>query len=196
MAKIKREQVIEAALELLDEAGLVALTTRKLAQKLNVESATLYWHFKNKAILLDEMASAIMTKHHSLLVPADTAIWRSWLPENARSFRRALLSHRDGALLHAGTTPDKVGRDTFYPKVAYLVQVGFTETEASMVLFTLSEYTLGCVLEEQSHAARSRDLDLSNCSEESTRQDSPVSHHPDNYFEFGLSLIMKGLSNF
>lgn len=32
MAKIQRDQVIEAALALLDEVGLEALTTRKLAQ--------------------------------------------------------------------------------------------------------------------------------------------------------------------
>ena len=56
MAKIQRDQVIEAALALLDEVGLEAITTRKLAQKLGVESATLYWHFKNKASLLEEMA--------------------------------------------------------------------------------------------------------------------------------------------
>jgi hypothetical protein len=34
MAKIQRDQVIEAALALLDEVGLEAITTRKLAQKL------------------------------------------------------------------------------------------------------------------------------------------------------------------
>lgn len=44
MAKIQRDQVINAALALLDEVGLEAITTRKLAQKLGVESATLYWH--------------------------------------------------------------------------------------------------------------------------------------------------------
>ena len=43
MAKIQRDQVINAALALLDEVGLEAITTRKLAQKLGVESATLYW---------------------------------------------------------------------------------------------------------------------------------------------------------
>lgn len=109
MAKIQRDQVIEAALALLDEVGLEAITTRKLAQKLGVESATLYWHFKNKASLLEEMASAVLAKHHSLPVPEDIAEWANWLAENARSFRRALLAHRDGALLHAGTSPARVG---------------------------------------------------------------------------------------
>ncbi len=146
MAKIQRDQVINAALALLDEVGLEAITTRKLAQKLGVESATLYWHFRNKASLLEEMAATVLARHHSLPLAEDTAEWADWLANNARSFRRALLAHRDGALLHAGTTPARVGGETFYPKVAYLMRAGFSEAEAAMILLTISEYTLGCVL--------------------------------------------------
>ncbi|ROS21295.1 TetR/AcrR family transcriptional regulator C-terminal domain-containing protein [Raoultella terrigena] len=193
MAKIQREQVIEAALELLDEVGLEAITTRKLAQKLGVESATLYWHFKNKANLLEEMASAVLAKHHSLPVPEETTEWANWLAENARSFRRALLAHRDGALLHAGTTPARVGGETFYPKVAYLVRVGFTQAEAAMTLGTISEYTLGCVLEEQSRPDSNEHQMLSTSSQEIMNIEALVHQHPDTAFEFGLSLIMKGL---
>lgn len=193
MAKIQRDQVIEAALALLDEVGLEAITTRKLAQKLGVESATLYWHFKNKASLLEEMASAVLAKHHSLPVPEDIAEWANWLAENARSFRRALLAHRDGALLHAGTSPARVGGDTFRPKVAYLARVGFTEADAAMILLTLSEYTLGCVLEEQSRSGGDGKQILSKTSPGSASIESLVYPHPDTAFEFGLSLIMKGL---
>lgn len=193
MAKIQRDQVIEAALALLDEVGLEAITTRKLAQKLGVESATLYWHFKNKASLLEEMASAVFAKHHSLPVPEDIAEWANWLAENARSFRRALLAHRDGALLHAGTSPARVGGDTFRPKVAYLARVGFTEADAAMILLTLSEYTLGCVLEEQSRSGGDGKQILSKTSPGSASIESLVYPHPDTAFEFGLSLIMRGL---
>ncbi|HBM3289489.1 TPA: TetR/AcrR family transcriptional regulator C-terminal domain-containing protein [Klebsiella michiganensis] len=193
MAKIQRDQVIEAALALLDEVGLEAITTRKLAQKLGVESATLYWHFKNKASLLEEMASAVLAKHHSLPVPEDIAEWTNWLADNARSFRRALLAHRDGALLHAGTSPARVGGDTFRPKVAYLARVGFTEADAAMILLTLSEYTLGCVLEEQSRSDGDDNKNLSKPSPGNASIESLVYPHPDTAFEFGLSLIMKGL---
>ena len=193
MAKIQRDQVIEAALALLDEVGLEAITTRKLAQKLGGESATLYWHFKNKASLLEEMASAVLAKHHSLPVPEDIAEWANWLAENARSFRCALLAHRDGALLHAGTSPARVGGDTFRPKVAYLARVGFTEADAAMILLTLSEYTLGCVLEEQSRSGGDGKQILSKLSPGSASIESLVYPPPDTAFEFGLSLIMKGL---
>ncbi|HBR1921963.1 TPA: TetR/AcrR family transcriptional regulator C-terminal domain-containing protein [Klebsiella variicola] len=193
MAKIQRDQVINAALALLDEVGLEAITTRKLAQKLGVESATLYWHFRNKASLLEEMAATVLARHHSLPLAEDTAEWADWLANNARSFRRALLAHRDGALLHAGTTPARVGGETFYPKVAYLMRAGFSEAEAAMILLTISEYTLGCVLEEQSRTDRHDDERLSTPSTEISRIDVLTHQHPDTCFEFGLSLIMKGL---
>lgn len=194
MAKIQRDQVIEAALALLDEVGLEALTTRKLAQKLGVESATLYWHFKNKANLLEEMASAVLAKRHALPVPEDTSEWTSWLADNARSFRRALLAHRDGALLHAGTSPTRVGGETFYPKLVYLVRAGFTEAEAAMILLAISEYTLGCVLEEQSRTYGNDNKMLSKIPAEIAHIESLVNPHPDTAFEYGLSLIIKGLS--
>lgn len=46
MARLNRESVIDAALELLNETGIDGLTTRKLAQKLGIEQPTLYWHVK------------------------------------------------------------------------------------------------------------------------------------------------------
>lgn len=140
MAKIQRDQVINAALALLDEVGLEAITTRKLAQKLGVESATLYWHFRNKASLLEEMAATVL---------ASTIRFR-WLKTRpsgqtgwqiTRAVSAARFAHRDGALLHAGTTPARVGGETFYPKVAYLMRAGFSEAEAAMILLTISEYT-------------------------------------------------------
>ncbi|HFO7571726.1 TPA: TetR family transcriptional regulator, partial [Escherichia coli] len=37
MARLDKKRVIESALALLDEVGMEGLTTRKLAQKLNIE---------------------------------------------------------------------------------------------------------------------------------------------------------------
>lgn len=59
MARLNRESVIDAALELLNETGIDGLTTRKLAQKLGIEQPTLYWHVKNKRALLDALAVEI-----------------------------------------------------------------------------------------------------------------------------------------
>lgn len=199
MAKIRRKEIVDAALELLDEQGLDALSTRRLAQKLGVESATLYWHFRDKSALLAEMAAAVLARHHTLGVPADTAQWPAWFADNARSFRRALLAHRDGARLHAGTTPGRDDLDRLKPKFAYLVRAGFTEQEAGMALLAASQFTIGCVLEEQARRDEdvdSRGTDLSGETNMPRPTESNVTMtppDPDVAFEFGLGLIVDGL---
>ena len=101
------------------------------------------------------MASLVLARHHTIGVPADIADWPVWFADNARSFRRALLAHRDGALLHAGTTPNQAELERILPKVAYLVRAGFSEPDAQMALLAAGQFTVGCVLEEQAHEVRS-----------------------------------------
>jgi TetR/AcrR family tetracycline transcriptional repressor len=87
-----------------------------------------------------------------------------------------------------------VGGETFYPKLVYLVRAGFTEAEAAMILLAISEYTLGCVLEEQSRTYGNDNKMLSKIPAEIAHIESLVNPHPDTAFEYGLSLIIKGLS--
>nr|WKF60304.1 Tn1721 family tetracycline repressor protein class A [Paraburkholderia busanensis] len=193
MAKIRRDLVVDTALELLDELGLDALSTRRLAQKLGVESATLYWHFRDKSVLLAEMAAAALARHHTLGVPEDPAQWDQWFADNTRSFRRSLLAYRDGARLHAGSVPGDDAIERIKLKVAYLVQAGFSEQEAGMAMLAASQFTVGCVMEQQARGGEEGELDDSL---------SPVGRAPlfsgtmiDSgvAFEFGLGLIVDGL---
>lgn len=199
MTKIRRDQVAAVALEVLDESGLDALTTRRLAQKLGVESATLYHHFRDKSVLLSEMASLVLARHHVLGVPTDTALWATWFADNARSFRRALLAHRDGARLHAGTTPSPHDMEGITPKIIYMVRAGFTEQEAGMAMFAASQFTIGCVLEEQAQHDEPASLGATPASAKAntSRQpstDMPIEPiNPEAAFEFGLGLIVDGL---
>src|SRR5215217_6285359 len=56
MVPLKREEVVGAALELLDEDGLDGLTTRRLAGRLGVRVGALYWHVESKQELLAAVA--------------------------------------------------------------------------------------------------------------------------------------------
>lgn len=55
--KLDKKLVVDTALRLLNEVGLDGLTLRAIAKELNVQAPALYWHFKNKQALLDEMAT-------------------------------------------------------------------------------------------------------------------------------------------
>ena len=105
MIKLQPNTVIRVALDLLNEVGVEALTTRKLAKRLGVQQPALYWHFRNKRALLDALAEAMLAENHTHSVPRVDDDWRSFLIGNARSFRQALLAYRDGARIHAGTRP-------------------------------------------------------------------------------------------
>jgi TetR/AcrR family tetracycline transcriptional repressor len=199
MARIKREEIIHEALKLLDEEGLDGVSTRSLARRLGIESASLYWHFRNKSELLNEMSAVVLTRHHHNPPPTDSDNWPEFISNNARSFRTALLAHRDGARLHAGTSPTATELERILAKVNYLVRAGFTRREAGMVLYASSQFTIGCVLEEQVHLSHgAEDRKHTARKKRSAAKTSPsiaTETRPSagEAFEFGLNLFVQGL---
>jgi len=195
MTKIRRDQVVSAALELLDELGLDALSTRRLAQKLEVESASLYWHFRDKAALLAEMAAAMLVAHQALGVPPDPSRWSTWFVDNARSLRRALLAHRDGARLHTSAPAGSEDSTRSRPKIDYLVRAGLTPGEAGMALFAAHQFTIGCVLDEQAQDQKSGSAPRRELAtpKHIDRLGASERVDPEAAFEFGLALMVDGL---
>ncbi|MFJ2218388.1 TetR/AcrR family transcriptional regulator C-terminal domain-containing protein [Streptomyces sp. NPDC101062] len=180
---MNRATVVTEALELLDDVGLETVSTRRLAKRLGVEQPSLYYHFRTKKDLLAAMAEAAMAPHATAALPSPGDDWRAWFLENSRSFRRTLLMRRDGAQLHAGSTPtgdlDRIRR-----KMAFLVSSGVPEREAQMAMLATGRYTVGCVLEEQADTDAPDAGDLPD--------DVPVLDH-EAAFEAGLALILGGL---
>ncbi len=99
--RLRREQVVATALRLLNDVGLDALTMRRLGQELDVQAATLYWHIKNKEELLDAMAEAMLAGCAESVPVALSGMERA--AGMAERLRGALLAHRDGARVFAGT---------------------------------------------------------------------------------------------
>ena len=178
---MNRETVIAEALDLLDEVGLDAVSTRRLAQRLGVEQPSLYWHFKNKKELLGAMAEAAMAPHATAPLPAPEEDWRAWFRENTRSFRRTLLLRRDGARLHAGSRPGGGDLDRIAHKMAFLVASGLPEQQAAMAMLAAGRFTVGSVLEEQAEDGAAGSPGI-----------PPIDH--DSAFEAGLTLIVEGLA--
>ncbi|GHJ34031.1 TetR family transcriptional regulator [Streptomyces hygroscopicus subsp. sporocinereus] len=184
MTKMNRETVIAEALDLLDEVGLDAVSTRRLAKRLGVEQPSLYWHFRTKKDLLAAMAEAAMAPHAAAPLPTPDDDWRDWFLENTRGFRRTLLMRRDGARLHAGSTPagdlDRVRR-----KMEFLVASGVPERDAQMAMLAAGRFTVGSVLEEQADPGPDAAAELP--------ADMPAIDH-ESAFEAGLALILEGLA--
>lgn len=152
-SRLNRDDVLRAALELLNEVGIDALSTRKLAERLGVQSPTLYWHFKSKADLLDAMSAAVLQHSRAITTPGPDEAWQDWLMEDGRSFRRALLSYRDGARLHAGTRPGEAQRGSIEERLRLLCAAGFEPGPATVLMMSVGRFVVGWVLEEQSAQA-------------------------------------------
>ncbi|MFC0860722.1 TetR family transcriptional regulator [Sphaerimonospora cavernae] len=60
--RLTRQTVVDRAIALADAEGLDALTIRRLAQELGVTPMALYWHFKNKDLLLQGVADHLLTE--------------------------------------------------------------------------------------------------------------------------------------
>jgi TetR/AcrR family transcriptional regulator, tetracycline repressor protein len=152
---ISRDEVVTAAIGLLDEAGLAALSLRRLAATLGVSAPTLYWHVTDKRALLDLMAERIVGEHPGPAAPTDGQPWWEWLAEQARVQYRALTSHRDAALVVAGNRPTtSTSVEHIEHTLGILVDAGLEAGEAMDAVFGVGHYVLGAALEAQAEAAR------------------------------------------
>ena len=204
---LTQEQVVRTAVELLAEAGLEALTLRRLATRLGVSAPTLYWHVRNKRQLLDLMAEALVAQAGRSTSPAHGQPWWDWLAEQARRQWRVLTSHRDAALVVAGNRPTEAHLPEIEQIVASLVVAGFPPTEALRTILSIGNYVVGCAVEHQAEAARPPDPerdarllarlreagDLPSLRAAVAGLDDPGPGADDAAFEHGLALLIAGL---
>jgi TetR/AcrR family transcriptional regulator, tetracycline repressor protein len=153
-AGLTKAAIVQAAFDLLDEAGMDGLTVRALASRLGVQAPALYWHVRSKQALLDEMATQVWRHVGEVMagLPADLP-WREVTLIYAATVRRELLGHRDGAKAFSGTTltdPAVVRRQegTF----ENLIAQGFTLDDAVRGLLLVHYFTVGFCVEEQAVA--------------------------------------------
>lgn len=149
--RIDRALVADTALRLLNEVGLEGLTLRRIAKELNVQAPALYWHFKNKQELLDEVATEMFRRMSVPGPEAEGATWQEYMAAASREVRRFLLGYRDGAKVFSGTR--FTGTDHATPleqMLRFCVDAGFTPRAAARAWFTVNTYTVGYVIEEQS----------------------------------------------
>lgn len=85
-----RDQIVAAAIELLDAAGLDGLTMRKLGTKLGAGATSAYWYVANKGELLDLVLDELMAE---VEVPDAAAGWRDAAATFARTTRAMVLRH-------------------------------------------------------------------------------------------------------
>jgi AcrR family transcriptional regulator len=89
---LSRDRIVTAALTLIDEEGLTALSTRRLAAQLGVSGPSLYNHFATKEAILDAAADTVIAQVDVSMFTGGRD-WRTALTEWGRSYRAALTDH-------------------------------------------------------------------------------------------------------
>jgi TetR/AcrR family transcriptional regulator, tetracycline repressor protein len=180
---------------------------RLIASELGVQAPALYWHFKNKEELLDEMATAVLGDFmRERGMPPEELRWPEWAAEHARGLRQTLLRHRDGARMFSGRyLTDSSLYAPMEAGLRKLTQTGFSLSDAAGILNTIYCYVIGFTIEEQAVFPRPRKRSRQYDPDKRAKRIDPKKFplvlaagretfsHFDERFARGVDLILRGI---
>jgi TetR/AcrR family tetracycline transcriptional repressor len=192
---LTRLQVVDAALELLDESGMAAVSIRTLAGRLGVMPRTVYTYVRSKEDLLDAMAGRFLSR---AAIPPAHQDAEGWVGELARvvgAYYRLYSEHPHAISLLANVVHEpEIGVETVDANIALLTVAGFSPRDSFLISRSLNRFVTGCV-----HASRSRN-DLGNVlSDQDEQHIGAVAQQPfpavdaDEVFEHGLNLMLEAV---
>jgi AcrR family transcriptional regulator len=146
--RLSRDRILLAAIALADEAGIDALTMRKLGERVGVEAMSLYNHVANKDELLDGMIDGVFAEVRMLSGGVD---WRSAMRHRAVSMREVLGRHRWAiALMESRSAPGPATLRHHDAVIGVLRNAGFSVALAAHAYSALDSYIYGFALQERS----------------------------------------------
>jgi len=204
-ARLSRELVLGAAIDIADEAGIESLTMHNIGQRLGAEAMSLYRHVRNKEDILDGIVDIVFGE---IDLPASGAHWRPAMRQRAISARAALLRHPWAVgLMESRTRPGLATLRHHDAVLGILRDAGFASAMATHVYNLLDSYIYGFALQERSLPVATPEA-LAEVGEILIGQ-LPCDEYPNlkqvgtdliasgfNYadeFEFGLDVILGGL---
>jgi TetR/AcrR family tetracycline transcriptional repressor len=152
---ISRRRALEIALEIVDSDGLDALSIRRLATAMGVNGASLYHHFSSKEDIVAGVVDLALAEVRGVGEPS--ASWRTWLPENARSLRHALLTHPALLPVVVAARSHGLGARLLDATAARLMGEGVPSAVVMPLLDALAAFAISSAL----HETRSGDPDES-----------------------------------
>ena len=99
------DRIVGAALQIIDDEGLDALSMRSLAKRLNSSTATLYRHFPTREALIQSVIDQVLGETDTDAENYRSLDWRQGLEKISRAIFEAFRKHRQAALLLADHTP-------------------------------------------------------------------------------------------
>ena len=161
VSRVDLNAVVVTAIRLADEAGLEAVSLRRLAEQFDVTAMALYRYIKSKDELLDAMADRL---YGDLELPDDDGDWWEGLAGLARSTRNILLAHPWATPLFARPLAGANARALEGALHGLLRRAGFSASEARELHDQLTNMVFALVAPELSgrrnRAAFERGLEM------------------------------------
>lgn len=101
---INRDRVAQAALKIIDDDGLDALSIEAIAKEVGVRGPTLYYHFADKAEILAEVGLRVLG---NLDIDPEIDDWREWMLQAALTFYRRVREHPNAAAVLITSLPEQ-----------------------------------------------------------------------------------------
>src|SRR5215210_2639330 len=154
-ARLTRERVLEAAVELAVRDGIESLSMRKLADELGAGAMSLYHHVANKEQLLDGMIDIVFGEIE--LPPADVD-WRTAMRTRAVSTREVLNRHRWAVGLMEGRTSHGPANLALHNAVLGCLRGAGFSLEMTVHAYSVQDaYIYGFALQETDMSAETPD---------------------------------------
>ena len=133
---LTRDELLDAALGIVDSEGLAALTMRRLAAAVGVEAMSLYYHVPHKEALLDGVVERMRSEMRLPETAPDD--WADALEAVFVEYRRVLAAHPNMLPLAARRT-DRAGASG----LLYLIDQGVALDDAVELYQSLVAFTVG-----------------------------------------------------
>lgn len=142
-APLTRERIVAAALELVDQQGLDALSMRRLGAALGVEAMSLYHHVDNKDDVLDGVLDRILAE---VELPPDDGPWQDRVRALVRAWRKVALRHPEAfALVDTRPIRSVEGYAPLESAFRILSDAGMSPAAALDAFGVSAALVLGCV---------------------------------------------------
>lgn len=185
--RYRRNDIVERAVDILDQYGLADLSMRRIAGELGLQPSALYHHFASKQELLAAVADELLERGDRTgdRDGDQDGAWDEQVIALSHELRDAMLAYRDGAELIATVHAFGLGERRPADRIARAIDpAGVDDTFARAAAMTVLHFVFGHVSDEQTHlqagSAGAIDAD-------------PLSRAGGDSFALGLGLILAGI---
>ena len=142
---LTRQAIARTALAILDEEGAAALTVRRLAGRLGVQSPSLYNHVSSKDEILDAVIELIDEEIDTACL--DDPDWRRGMTAFARSYRAAFRAHPQAlALIAREAVETEPALRAYDSALGALLRAGWSPERSLQLLASIEYLVLGSAL--------------------------------------------------